>query len=403
MDLGKVGHLTYCTNIHAGESWEEVFQRLKDFVIPIKASISPDQPFGIGLRLSNKSSCDLINNMNLHVFKKWLELNGLYVFTINGFPYGEFHGQKVKDQVHQPDWTTSERLAYTLRLAKILAFLLPENMDGGISTSPLSYKPWLEAEKENTERVFTSASNHMFALVEELIKIKKTTGKVIHIDIEPEPDGLIENSGELVEFFKFYLLPEGKEYLKRKLGITSLEAKEAIQEHVRACYDVCHHAVAYEKPEEVFDKYKNAGILIGKIQISAALKVLLADEDQKAAAFSKLKLFEESTYLHQVVERRNGKLYQYPDLTEAFKNFNNKEIEEWRIHFHVPLFVDHYDNLFSTQEDILETLKLHMEKPVTNHLEVETYTWDVLPSELKLDLKSSIERELLWTKEVLSK
>jgi hypothetical protein len=402
MDLGKVGHLTYCTNIHAGESWEEVFQSLKDYVMPIKTKISPDKPFGIGLRLSNKASCDLTNNMNLQIFKKWLDLNNLYVFTINGFPYGGFHGQKVKDQVHHPDWTTTERLAYTLRLAKILAFLLPENMDGGISTSPVSYKPWLDAEEENTERVFNSGSNHMFALVEELVKIKKSTGKVIHIDIEPEPDGLIENSGELVEYFKFYLIPEGKEYLKKNLSLTSQEAKEAITDHIRACYDICHHAVAYEKPKEVFDKYQNAGIKIGKIQISAALKVLLADETKKAEALSKLKQFEESTYLHQVIERRNGKLYQYPDLTEAFKNFNSKEIAEWRIHFHVPLFVNQYENLYSTQDDIIETLKLHSEKPVTNHLEVETYTWDVLPSKLKLDLKSSIERELEWVKNILA-
>lgn len=403
MKLKDNTHLTYCTNIHPGENWKDVFQSLIDYVIPLKEKISPKQPFGIGLRLSNKASMDLIQGKNLQVFKKWLDENNLYVFTMNGFPYGGFHGERVKDKVHYPDWTSIERLAYTLRLARILAFILPENLEGGISTSPISYKPWIEQENESREKVINSANVHFFHLIEELIKIKEETGRTIHIDIEPEPDGLLENSVELIEFFRFYLVPDGKEYLKERLGISSIEAKAAIKTHIRACYDVCHHALAYENHLEVFKKYEEEGIKIGKIQLSAALKVLLKDQEQRQEVFEKLKLFEESTYLHQVLERRGSdKTKQYPDLPPALENIMKADGEEWRIHFHVPLFIGHYSTLLSTQEDVAEVLKLQKELLVSAHLEVETYTWDVLPSDLKLDLKDSIQREMEWVINQLS-
>jgi hypothetical protein len=139
-------HLTYCTNIHPGESWTETYNNLKQFIPKVKQEVSPDAPFGIGLRLSDKASSSLLEGNNLSVFKGWLEKNHCYVFTLNGFPFGGFHHQSVKDQVHQPDWTTQARLGYTLRLFDILAALLPEGIEGGISTSPLSYKYWEAAQ-----------------------------------------------------------------------------------------------------------------------------------------------------------------------------------------------------------------------------------------------------------------
>ncbi|HYG40518.1 MAG TPA: metabolite traffic protein EboE [Cytophagales bacterium] len=403
MKIKGYGHLTYCTNIHPGETWLEVFKSLNDYVLPIKEKVSPSQPFGIGLRLSNAASLDLIKGENLRAFKSWLDEKQLYVFTMNGFPYGGFHGERVKDKVHYPDWTSQERLAYTLRLAKILAYILPEDLEGGISTSPISYKPWIEEEKESRERIMNLACRHFFQLLEELIKIKENTGRTIHIDIEPEPDGLLEDSEELAEFFKFYLIPDGKEYLKHKLAVSSADAKSLIKNHIRACYDVCHHALAYENPSEVFKKYEEVGIKIGKIQISAGLKVFLKDREQRKEVLGKLKLFEESTYLHQVLERKgNKKSKQYPDLPQALNNILETEGEEWRVHFHVPLFVDNYDLLQSTQTDIIEVLNLHKKNLLTSHLEVETYTWDVLPTDLKLNLKESIQREMEWVIKQLS-
>ncbi len=142
------GHLTYCTNIHSGESWPDHFEQLRRFIPAVKAEVSPDKPFGIGLRLSNLASLELSKAPALEAFRQWLKENDCYVFTMNGFPYGGFHHERVKDEVHTPDWSTAERAAYTSRLFRILAALLPEGMEGGISTSPLSYKFWHRLKKK---------------------------------------------------------------------------------------------------------------------------------------------------------------------------------------------------------------------------------------------------------------
>ncbi|MDX5423305.1 MAG: metabolite traffic protein EboE [Hymenobacteraceae bacterium] len=399
MQLDKGYHLTYCTNIHPGETWSEVFQNLKTYVPDLKKKLSPDKPFGIGLRLSNKASLELLQGQELQNFKKWLHEQDLYVFTMNGFPYGGFHHQAVKDRVHSPDWSNGERLNYTLNLAKILAELLPAGIEGSISTSPLSYKPWmLEEEASKKKAIYTSATNNLIRLTEELLQLKRLTGKTVHIDLEPEPDGLLENSKEVINYYQEWLLPLGIKKLQESQEITKQEAEEAVLQHIQLCYDVCHFALAYEKPAEAFAKLKHAGIRIGKVQLSAALKTSLPEDVETRGEIAEVMTsFAESTYLHQVVERSNdGQLTQYPDLTFALQHIRKPNAVEWRTHFHVPLFTQAYNGLQSTQEDIVEVLRLLQRDPKTQHLEVETYTWDVLPEDLKKDLSESIQRELEW-------
>jgi len=396
LDTGH--HLSYCTNIHPGESWAEVFQQLQTYFPPLKKKLSPDQPFGIGLRLSNLASEELLQGEQLSEFKQWLQEQELYVFTMNGFPYGGFHHQAVKDDVHKPDWTTTARLEYTNRLAHILAALLPEGMEGGISTSPLSYKPWFAEEKSKVKTVFNNATDHLVSLVEELLQLKEKSGKTIHIDIEPEPDGLLENSNEVVSYFQEWLLPAAAKALQASRGLTKEEAHAAVLNHIQLCYDVCHFALAYEKPAEAFAKLRHAGIKIGKIQLSAALKTdLPKDVETRGELAETFARFAESTYLHQVVERGDdGELTQYPDLTFALQHIRKPNAVEWRTHFHVPLFTQTYNGLESTQQDIVDVLRYIQQEPLTAHLEVETYTWDVLPEDMKKDLSESIQRELEW-------
>jgi len=392
-------HLTYCTNIHPGESWEETFSNLKMAVPKVKSSVSKDAAFGIGLRLSDRASISLIEEENLQEFKAWLEENKSYVFTLNGFPFGDFHHQVVKDQVHHPDWTTEARFDYTSRLFDILAALLPEGMDGGISTSPLSYKYW-DSVLEDKERVLQKATLHMSKIAVKLYKINQQTQQDLHLDIEPEPDGLLENTSEVISWFNDYLIPDGTLYLKEQLNLTYEEAEACLKNHIRICYDVCHFAIGYEKPEEVFTLLKDQGINVGKIQISAALKVLLPEhKDLRKWVDDALSPFVESTYLHQVVERdKEGRLTHFPDLPQALNNLHKTDAKEWRIHFHVPVFINRYGKLNSTQEDIIQVLDYIKTEKVTNHLEVETYTWEVLPDDIQLDIVESIIRELEWVK-----
>ena len=399
MQLAKGYHLTYCTNIHPGETWEEVFLSLKQHLPPLKRKLSPEKPLGVGLRLSNQASVEIVKENKLLDFKNWLQQEGLYVFTMNGFPYGGFHHQEVKDKVHKPDWTTSERVAYTLRLAEILAELLPEGIAGGISTSPLSYKPWfIGAGATKMESVYTSCTNNLLKVAEELHEIKRRTGKSIHLDLEPEPDGFLENSDEVVALYQEWLLPRGIKRLQSSMHLSAGEAREALLEHLQLCYDVCHFALAYEKPAPTFRKLQNAGIKIGKIQLSAALKTSLPEDVETRGEIAEtLARLAESTYLHQVVERSSdGELTGYPDLTFALQHIRKPNAVEWRTHFHVPLFTRSYSGLQSTQDNVREVLQLLQQEPITEHLEVETYTWEVLPEEIKKDLPESILRELEW-------
>ncbi|GAB2474621.1 metabolite traffic protein EboE [Algoriphagus taiwanensis] len=391
-------HLSYCSNIHPGETWDATFENLKIYIPEVKNRLKHKGPFGIGLRLSHEASLILQRPERMQEFKEWLKKANAYVFTLNCFPYGGFHRTKVKENVHSPDWTTVERKEYTVRSFQILAQLLPEGMEGGISTSPLSYRHWFSSEKAKNEAIEKSTF-HLIEVVEELAKIHQETGKLLHLDIEPEPDGILENSDELISFFQNWLLPKGKAALTEKLGITAEEAERLIKTHIQACYDVCHFAIVYENPAETFEKLKSAGIQVGKIQISAALKVIIPESAIERFTLSKrLQEFAESTYLHQVVARRkDGKFGSYPDLPQAIEHLEKTKDLEWRIHFHVPVFLDNYGAFQSTQSDISLVLnQILSNSGITKHLEVETYTWEVLPEDTHLTLGESIARELSW-------
>lgn len=388
-------HLTYCSNIHPGETWEEVFEQIKANLPKLKTRLSPDNSFGVGLRLSAQAAEQLLQEDRLSEFSSWLDEHDLYVFTMNGFPYGNFHGEQVKDEVYKPDWTSEKRMRYTQHLAHILTELLPEDMDGGISTSPISYKPWLK--NSQLDEVFRLSSRHLAEVAYKLADIREETGKNIHVDIEPEPDCLIENTEETISFFQDWLFKAGAAHLAVDHSYSHDEAVNLLQNHIRVCYDTCHFAVEYEDPEEAITKFREAGIKIGKVQISAALKVAFDGKHTPESIVEELRPFEEDTYLHQVIERQDdGSFHHYPDLGEALRDNITDQTSEWRIHYHVPIFVDQFNKLNSTQDDIAKSLDILLNDEECTHFEIETYTWDVLPSDLKQNLLDSIEREFRW-------
>ena len=394
MQLRDNFHLTYCTNIHPGQDWKSTFESIKSHVPGIKQEVSKEQPFGLGLRLSNKASEELDLGDNMSHFKSWLHDNNLYVFTMNGFPYGNFHDERVKDMVHAPDWTTSDRLKYTKRLFRQLSELIPEGMNGGISTSPITYKYWHKTESE-TQNAFEVGAKNMLKVAKQLFEIEQTTETYLHLDIEPEPDGLLENSDEVLMFYSDYLVPLGITYFKKKLGLNPDAAEVLIKKYITVCYDVCHFSLAYEEPTDTFAKFKANNIRVGKIQVSAALKILFNGTNDERI-WEELSQFNEPTYLHQVTEKLNGKVKTYSDLPLVLEGERNHK--ELRAHYHVPIFLEKYGKLFSTQDHILKTMDYLKIDPISEHLEIETYTWDVLPADLKQDLSVSIIREIEWFK-----
>ncbi|MEP3210563.1 MAG: metabolite traffic protein EboE [Maribacter sp.] len=388
-------HLTYCTNIHPGSNWESTFNSLQEFVPGIKREVAHDVPFGLGLRLSNIASEELNEGNHLAEFKEWLQKNGVYVFTMNGFPYGNFHDVRVKDNVHAPDWTTNERVDYTKRLFDQLASLIPEGIEGGISTSPISYKYWHPSE-DDRHKTFEIAGRNFVQIVLQLHHIEHNSKKYLHLDIEPEPDGLLENTEEVLHFYKDYLVPIGTKILYEKLNLEAAEAELLIKRYITVCYDICHFSLAYEEPETTFLEFANAGIRVGKIQVSAALKIIY-NEARKDAIWESLTRFDEPTYLHQVTEKTTDQVKTYSDLPVVLEQRNT--FSELRAHFHVPIFLEKFGELFSTQDHIVKVIDYLKINKISEHLEIETYTWDVLPKELKRDLSESIVREINWLKE----
>ncbi len=391
MRLNRGHHLAYCTNIHRGETWAETFNSLKNFTLAVRERVSPHAPYGIGLRLSNRAARELNDRATLLAFQRWLAEKHCYVFTINGFPYGQFHGLRVKEQVYQPDWTSPERLAYTNRLFDLLAQLLPADVEGSVSTLPGSFKGFpLHVEELKHLR------DNLWHCIEHIARVSAQTGRKLHLGLEPEPMCLLETSSETIHFFD-RLRAEHKN--DPRLG-----------EHLGVNYDTCHFAVEFEEPQNAIACLQQHGIKLSKLHLSNALKVRPTAEAREA-----LRAFADDVYLHQVVVRRtDGQRVIYRDLADALagepvegqeSNGEGQTIaddlhcSEWRIHFHIPLHAAPTPLFGNTTDHLLGVLDLLAANPaLCPHLEMETYTWDVLPPELKSrSVVDQLVKEYEWT------
>ncbi len=388
LDAPGAPHLGYCTNIHAGESWPEVRANVATHVRAVKARVAPDRPFGVGLRLSAAAAETLDDPDELAVFRSLLADAGLYVFTVNGFPYGRFSGSRVKEAVYRPDWLEPERLAYTNRLARLLAALLPPGCDGTISTVPGAFKPRVGAEAD-AAAIARAVAAHAAVLAE----LQERDGVTIRLALEPEPCCQLETVAETVAFFEQHL------FRTAVAGCDARRGEAVLRRHVGVCFDTCHMAVEYEDPAEALATFAAHGIGVPKMQISAGLAATLASADDVDA----LRAFAEDVYLHQVVERRATGLVRWTDLPDALAAVaraprTGDGAREWRIHFHVPIFRETLGRFRSTQPYLRDVLAAVRQTPSVPHLEVETYTWDVLPPEFRGEpIVDAIARELRWT------
>ena len=365
---------------------------LERYVTAVKREVAPDRPFGVGLRLSGIAAETLSRPGELEAFRDFLSAQGLYVFTINGFPYGPFHGTRVKEEVYLPSWLDEERLTYTDRLARLLAGLLPDEpgLEGTVSTLPGAFKP-LVTTPEDVARM----AQHLLRHTAMLHRLHQETGKVISLAIEPEPWCFVETVAEAVAFFQDHL------FSKAAVGMHGL-SEEVVRRHLGLCFDACHMAVGFEEPLAAIGRLTAAGIRIGKIQVSAGLKVIFDGQD--APLLAALRPFAEGVYLHQTVERTGGRLSRFLDLPEALEiaETGPSEPREWRIHFHVPLFRERLGLFSNTQDYLRELLALVAKTPVSPHLEVETYTWDVLPEQYRREgVVAAVAREMQWVMQQL--
>lgn len=395
----KVGaaHLGYCTNVHAAESLEDVVRVLESDVVAVRDRASSAAPFGVGLRLSARAARELGSERSLERFRETLARLGLYVFTLNGFVYGDFHGDSVKDRAYTPDWRTAERVAYCRDLAAVLAAIVPEGTRGSISTVPGAYRAHVGTDEEIGPMVA-----HIADVVADLVRIHQETGTCIRLAFEPEPLCLLETTAELVGFFEEHLLRAGVERLGGLLGVTRPRAELAMRTFAGACVDACHLAVEFEDPRASIDLLARAGVAIAKVQLSSGLEVL-PRRGEASALFEALAPFSRDRYLHQVVEERQGALVRWPDLPDALANAALMGMPEaWRIHYHVPIYRAEMGPFGSTQRELIELIEATKASGDVDHYEVETYTWSVLgPEHRNEPLPRALARELAWARERL--
>ncbi len=384
--------LTYCSNVHTGASLAGVQDVIKQQIASVRR-LRGLNSMGSGLWLSAQAAEALCSDIQaMEDFSQLLHANGLTLFTLNGFPYDNFHITRVKEQVYQPNWAAPERLAYTLNLAKILAVCLPDSEPfGSISTLPLGFiQDW-------NEETHKKAVDALCQLAKSLDELKKNTGRHIRVCLEMEPGCVLESSEQAIAFFSCDLA---------SAAIQQGLPKRLIFDYLGICFDICHQAVMFEEPAQSLAQFRAAGITIGKIQISSALELKQpADGDPKKA----LSDFAEPRYFHQVrTKNQDARLAGKMDLPDLFIDEDFPHSDPWRIHFHVPIQVTTTQEraVGTTQDAILQVLEYLQHHPgFRPHLEVETYTWQLLPPALRpttdADLHKGLVEELSWLEDAM--
>ncbi len=380
-------HLTYCLNVHPGETLADQIAAIRDHAVPVRNSVAPGVRFGLGLRLANQAALELESAPAMDSLKSLLAELDMYAFTVNGFPFGDFHGAAVKERVYRPDWRDPERREYTCRLARQLSTMLPANISGSISTVPGSYKAWICAPVDVETMVNNLADVALY-----LAEIHRESGPEIHLGLEPEPDCYLETTAETIDFFTQRLWPLGSRRVASALGCPLGEAEALLRRHVGVCFDTCHLALQFEDLGDSLERLIAQGIRISKIQISAALRTLW--QPGTAAA---LRPFCDPVYLHQVKTLADGRAWSRGDLELALAAPQTKGGEEWRIHCHVPLYFAGDGIIASTADQLTPDFFRKALSGGVEHFEIETYTFNVLPEPLrKLGVERSIVEEYRW-------
>lgn len=372
------GHLAYCTNIHPAEDWDSTFRAISTHTMRVRDRVAPAGPFAIGLRLSARAASQLLRGEGIARFEDWLAGENAYVFSINGFPYGDFHGTTVKRNVFRPDWTDPARLEYTKELFTIISELAPDGVEGSVSTLPGSFKEF-NAEEDLIRRQLIELADFVDALSE-------VSGRDLHLGLEPEPRGHFENTEETLRFFDRLLdAAPDHERIKRRIGIN---------------YDCCHFALQYEEARTSLAALRGEGLRISKIHLSAALAL----DPRIPAAVEAVSRFDEPTYLHQVLARHpDGRIERFTDLPDGLASLDTpdgRDAEQWRVHFHIPLDDLPAEPLASTRTHAEDALALARDLPeLCSHWEIETYTWGVLPAELQRPVEEQLAGEYRWVLE----
>ena len=400
MDLGNgYGHLTYSTLVHPGDTWADMKHSLQTYVPEVKSRVCPDKPMGVSLRLSNSSVETLLADPSERTWlKEFLIKESLYVFTVNAFPYGPFKNQIVKAEVYEPDWTTEKRTKYTMNIADILAEVTGKDVEPTIQTAPLAFRP-----KVTTPEYIAAFNENIYRVIAHLMNLEIRTGRRVKLAVEPEPFCYLETIPETVEWFNKYIYTlDAAKAISKISGQPLSECFGATRRYLGIVLDICHQSVEFESIADDIQSLNESCIPIFKLQEAAALQVSLVTPE----IVEELKKYTGTIYLSQTTELRDGKLTKFLNLEEAIEGYEKDPsgTREWRTHFHVPVFLKDLGPFQTTRGGIDAALKEHAKNPLSNHLEIETYTWDVLPEHLKTgDITEYVVRELEYVRDELNR
>jgi len=377
--------LSYCTNVHPGRTVTEVIAGLDRFSLPIRDASGI--PLAVGLWLARSVMDDLATPDSRQKFATELHRRSLTCYTLNAFPYGDFHSERVKEQVYLPDWTCADRLQYTLDCARFLAEVLPAAVDGSISTVPLGFKA-LAKSPDFLDR----SAEQLIAAAVALRQLAEETGKTVRLAIEPEPLCILETTPETLAFFA-----------RLRSRAKTPQDRQAVEKHLGVCYDVCHQSVEFEDVAASIAALTAEEIRINKLHISCAIEAV--GINSSAAVREALANYIEPRYLHQTLARRaDGMVISWLDLDQTLleqtpPDFASTDL--WRVHFHVPVDAMQLGPLGTTRPDLERALAAVYALPYAPHLEVETYTWEVLPQGGRPEVVAGFARELMATRKLL--
>lgn len=398
MKLGDgLGHLTYSTLVHPGDTWAEMRDSVVRHVPAVKRRVSPDAPMGLSLRLSGASVATLrADPAERADFLGFLREQDLYVYTVNAFPHGPFKGRSVMEQVYEPDWATEDRTRYTMGVADVLVDITEADVEPSIQTSPLAFRPNVDGPA-----FVDRFTRNLLRVVAHLVEVERRTGRRVKLALEPEPFCFLETTEETVRYFEERMFSRaGTEEFAKLAAVPVSTAVGLVRLHLGVVFDIGHQSVEFEDIPAALRSRVAAGIPIFKLQEAAALWV----PDITGDAVQALKQFTDTIYLSQTTERRDGQLTRFLNLGDAIDAWHAAPggNREWRTHFHVPVFLDEIGGFRTTRASIEAALKLHRRTPLSDHLEIETYTWDVLPEHLKTgDIDEYVSREIDWVRDTL--
>lgn len=377
---GRPIRLGYSMNVHPCETVDELEKALREGPAEIRKRLFAGKPTAAGLRLSAAAAEQLANDPSrLAKLKSLLESLGLFAFTANVFPYGNFNAGRVKEEVYRPSWRDGKRLSYTLAAAHVMATL------AGSGSVTLSTVAGGYRADGDDRRARDEMARNLAQAASALHTLKVETGVSVRICLEPEPLSTCETAADAIEFFRRHIYPGGERALHGTDRYNREQATEILHEHLGLCFDACHHAVTWEDPADTIDRIDRSGIVIGKVQVTCALEGPPAE----------LAKFEEGRYFHQVASPSGARA---ADLKEA-AGWKDKEA---RAHFHVPVFLAEIGGLKTTQEFLRAALGEILKRGLCGDFEIETYTWDVIPAAERekvcgKTLVESLVREYEWT------